>query len=38
MESAISDYKTFGLDNMSGVVEYLGKYYTIEEFNKLLAQ
>lgn len=38
MESAISDYKTFGLDNLSGVVEYLGTYYTLEEFEKLLAE
>jgi hypothetical protein len=38
MESAILDYKSYGLDGLTGVVEYEGKYYTLEEFNKLLQE
>lgn len=34
-ENAMLDYKTYGLDEMSIIVEYNYKYYTLEEFKKL---
>ena len=34
--NAINDYKTYGLDDLSTVVEYEGKYYTTAEFNEML--
>jgi len=35
-ESAMNDYKTYGLEDLSIRVEYEGKFYTPEEFKKLL--
>ncbi len=36
IENAILDYKTYGLDDMRGTVEYEGKYHTLEEFKAML--
>jgi hypothetical protein len=35
-ESGMSDYKTYGLENLQIYVYYDKKYYSIEDFNKLL--
>ncbi|MBI3133470.1 MAG: SPOR domain-containing protein [Bacteroidetes bacterium] len=37
-ENAILDYKTYGLNDMTVVVEYRYQYYTLEEFQKLLEE
>lgn len=34
--NAIEDYKTYGLSNMSPIVEYEGDFFTIEEFEEKL--
>ena len=38
MESAISEYKTYGLENLEGIVVYDDKVYSLEEFQKLLEE
>ena len=35
-ESTINSYKTYGLEDMSTVVEYQGEYFTPEEFEEKL--
>lgn len=37
-ENAMLDYKTYGLETMTVVVEYRYQYYTLEEFQKLLEE
>lgn len=36
IENLILDYSTYGLQNMKGVVEYDGKIYSMEDFEKML--